>query len=105
MNHNQNSKKDLKDKGETPAVIVNGVQINETTTLPLPTEEEWRQATSEDHDLGYIKMILSCTEETPIETKEPRKKGYVEPFQQGHMELDNGLIYYYDTRAQPILYN
>ena len=54
---------------KTTTVMVHAGQINETTTLPLPTEEEWRQATSEDHDLVYIKRVLSGPEETPIEPK------------------------------------
>ena len=33
----------------------------------------------------------------PAETKESRKKGHVKLFQQDHMELENGLILYYDT--------
>ena len=32
--------------------MVQAVKINETETLCLPTEEEWRQVKSEDHDLG-----------------------------------------------------
>ena len=46
-----------KDKNETPTVMAHMEQINEITTIPLPTEKEWKQATSEDHDLGYIKRI------------------------------------------------
>ena len=56
----------LKDKDETPIVMVHAVNINETKTLCLPIEEEWRQATSEDHDLGFIKSILSVLEEAHI---------------------------------------
>ena len=36
---------------ETPTVMVNAGQIIKTTTLPLPTEEEWRKATPDDHDI------------------------------------------------------
>ena len=49
--------------------MVHAVQINKTKTLPLPTEEEWKQATQEDHDLRYIKRILSSPEDTPTEPK------------------------------------
>ena len=49
--------------------MVNAVQINETTTLCLTTEEEWGQATSEDHDIRYIKNILSVPEQTTIDPK------------------------------------
>ena len=59
----------LKDNNETSTVMVHADQINKTTTLHLPTEEEWMQATSEDHDLGYIKRVLSSPEDTPIDPK------------------------------------
>ena len=49
--------------------MVHVVHINEIAALPLPTEEEWRQATSEDHDLRYIKKTLFSPEETPIDPK------------------------------------
>ena len=44
----------LKDNNETTTVMVHVDQINKNITLPLPTEEERRQPTSEDHDLEYI---------------------------------------------------
>ena len=49
--------------------MVHAGKLNETTTLPLPTYEEWILVTSEDHNLGYIKRILSSPEETPIDPK------------------------------------
>ena len=69
MNQGKTSKKHMKYKGETPTVMVYEGQINKIKTLPVPTEEQWRQATSEDHDLGYIKRILCSPEETPIDSK------------------------------------
>ena len=89
------SNKNTKDKGETPTVIVYDGQINETATILLPTEEEWSQNTAEDHDLKYIKRILSGLEETPVDPKELSKKGYVKPFQKGCLEMENGLLFYY----------
>ena len=43
--------------------------INKTTTLCIPTEEGWGQATADYHDLRYIDIILSVPEETPIDPK------------------------------------
>ena len=54
MHHKQTSKKHLKDKCEILAVMVHVVQINKTITLPIPIEEECRQAALEHYDLGYI---------------------------------------------------
>ena len=45
----------LKNSNETPTVMLHTGHINETKTLPLHAEEELRQATSEDHYIGYIK--------------------------------------------------
>ena len=97
MHHGHIETQQLKDKNEKPTLRVHAGQINETTTLPLPTEEEWRKATSDNHDLIYIERILSIPEEKPIEPKELRNKGYVKYFQQGLLYLDNGLISYYET--------
>ena len=36
----------LRDNNNTPTVMVHTGQNNKTTTLPLPNEEEFRQATS-----------------------------------------------------------
>ena len=69
MHQGQNATKNLRDKGETPTGMVHALHINKTTTLPLSTEEERRKAISEDHDIGYIKRILSSPEEKTIDTK------------------------------------
>ena len=42
----------MKDNNYTPTVVVHAGHINETPTLPIPTKEEWRQDTPEDHDIG-----------------------------------------------------
>ena len=65
----QTARQQLKDKDETPTVMVHAGYINKTTTLFLPTEYEWMQATSEDNDLVYINNILFGTKETLIEPK------------------------------------
>ena len=44
-------------RGETPTLMVYSGQINETTTLCLPKEEQWSQFTEEDHDFRYIKIV------------------------------------------------
>ena len=83
----------LKDKNETPTVMLHMGQINKTKKPFLPTEEECSQATSEDHDIGYTKNVLSCMEETLVNPNDLSNKCYVKPFQQGNMELHNGFIY------------
>ena len=69
MKYGQTAKKQLKNKGEITTGTVHAGQINKTITLTIPTEEEWRQATSYDHDIGYIRSILSIPQETSIDPK------------------------------------
>ena len=87
----------MKDKGDIIAVMVHLLQIKKSTTLPLHTDEDWRKFTSEDHDLGYIKSIISIPDETTINPKELRNSANVKPFQHGRLEMENYLISYYDT--------
>ena len=47
--------------------------------------------------LVTLRGFLYIPEDTSIEPKEFINKGCVKPFQKGHLELDNGLISYYDT--------
>ena len=69
MHHKHTAIKQLKYKGEEPIVMVHAGQINKITTLALPTEEDWMQATSKYCNLVYIKRSLYSPEETPIEPK------------------------------------
>ena len=48
--------------------MVHAININKTTTLHIPTEEEWRKAKSEYHD-RYIKRVLSGPEKTDNDPK------------------------------------
>ena len=97
MNQENIETQQTKDNNETPTVMVHAGNINKTKTLPLPNEEEWRQSKLEDNDLGQIKKILSSPEEKPIDPKELINQGYVKPFQQGRLDLENLLISYYDN--------
>ena len=51
-------KNKLKDKGETPTVMVHVGNINENKTLYLPAEDERRKVTAEDNDIICIKRIF-----------------------------------------------
>ena len=62
MHLGQTAAKQKNNKGVKNIVMVYAGHTNETTTLFLPTEEECGRTTSEDHDLGYIKSILSGPE-------------------------------------------
>ena len=57
IHHKQTATKQLKYNGEISTGTMYAVHINETTTLPLPTEQEWSKDTSDDHDIGCIKRI------------------------------------------------
>ena len=58
MYQGQTAIQQLTDNDETTTLMVHTGNINETTTLCIPKEEEWRQSTSEDNDIGYIEYFI-----------------------------------------------
>ena len=48
----------FKNKVKKPMIMVHVRNINKSTALCLPTEEEWGQATEEYHNLNYINNTL-----------------------------------------------
>ena len=76
MHQGMTTTKELKDEDKKTTIVVHTGKFNKTTTLCLPTEEEWRQAISEDLYLCYIKRISYGMEETHIDPKEVSNKGY-----------------------------
>ena len=48
IHHKHTATNQMKDQGDILTGILHAGQINKTTTLPIITEEEWRQDTSED---------------------------------------------------------
>ena len=93
MHQCQTTRKQLKYKGETTTAMVLVVNINDTTTLCISKVEERRQATLEDHDIRYIKSILSGLDKTPVDTKELINKGYIKHFHKEILYLDNWFIF------------
>ncbi len=70
-------------------------EVNELTTVPLPTEERWREETANDPDLATIATALTTGEE--LDEVAIMEKRYLEPFGKGQLSLEDGVIYFYDV--------
>jgi hypothetical protein len=67
--------------------------IDETSVLPLPTEQQWRNATAHDFDLNAIACALRNS--TPLRRADLRAKGYFHPFVEKQLVVENGIAYNY----------
>ena len=72
-----------------PAVV-----LDPATTLPLPTEDQWRQATAQDADLQLV--IAALQPQGHLNRADLVEKGYHTAWKAGQLELDNGILYHYD---------
>jgi hypothetical protein len=67
--------------------------IDKTSVLPLPTEQQWRDATAHDFDLNAISCALRNS--TPLRRADLRAKGYFHPFAEKQLVVENGIVYNY----------
>jgi hypothetical protein len=74
------------------------VVLDQATTIPLPTDEDWRQAINEDHDLSLIVAALqdgllgSLTKAGLVE------KPYFDEWRKERLAVEDGIIYRYEVR-------
>ena len=87
----------LPDQGfVTPASLANvyAYVMDDATTLPLPTTDEWKTATAEDPDLQQV--ILALRNRVPVRLAALSEKAYATAMASNLLELDDDLIYYYE---------
>ena len=76
-------------------VAITPAELNEVTTLPIPTLEKWQTSSNNDHDISLVMKALRT--EVELDTTEIREKRYSEGWRQGQFEVDNGILYKYET--------
>ena len=69
--------------------------IDNHSLIPLPNHQAWAQAIQDDPDLSRIYRAMKQQARYPhrADLKEPI---LLEALQQGQLELDNDILYYYD---------
>ena len=65
-----------------------------STALPLPSVQQWKDATTSDHDLGRILQALQGQRQ--LRQSDLSDKGYWEPYQLGCFEEEDGQIFCYE---------
>ncbi len=74
------------------------VVLNQATTIPLPTDEDWRQATEEDHDLSRLVQALQAGPLGSLTKAELVEKAYFDEWKQERLVVEDGIIYRYEVR-------
>jgi hypothetical protein len=73
------------------------VVLNQATTIPLPTDEEWRQAVAKDHDPSRIVQALKDGPLNSLIKAELVEKAYFEEWKQERLVVDDGIVYRYEV--------
>jgi hypothetical protein len=71
------------------------IALNEATTYPLPTEDDWRDATSADHDLAHLATVLLA--KGTLTKAELTEKAYYEEWKGDRLKVGHGIIYRYEV--------
>ena len=80
-----------------PALQV-AVVLNQATTIPLPTAEDWRQAINEDHDLSRIVQTITAGPLGSLTKAELVEKAYFNEWKQERLIVEDGIVYRYEVR-------
>jgi hypothetical protein len=76
------------------------VVLNQATTIPLPTDEDWRQAVAKDHDLSQIAQALQDGPLNSLSKAELVEKAYFEEWKQERLVVDDGIVYRLQSSQQ-----
>ena len=68
--------------------------VNPLTTIALPSDEDWRVASTNDHDIGYILRTIAAGEK--LKQKDLRESKYFREWLLDGFEADNGILYRYE---------
>jgi hypothetical protein len=74
------------------ATFVN-VPRNDSSVIPLPTDQEWIEATIEDHDLC---ILVQANDLTSVPTHLFLDKIYAELIRKNQLEEEKGIIFYFE---------
>jgi hypothetical protein len=78
-------------QGKVPVLVSDPTPAS---VLPLPTHQQWKDATTADHDLAVICQALQRGQ--PLQLADLSDKRYFEPFQAGQFDLEEGILYCYE---------
>jgi hypothetical protein len=77
------------------------ITLNEATAYPLPTEEDWSEATAADHDLAILDNALANA--VPVAKAELTETAYYDEWKGNRLELDHGIIYRYEITQRTLI--
>jgi hypothetical protein len=80
------------------------VTLNKATTYPLPTTEDWQEASTADHDLAVLIRVLTQGEAGKLEKARLTEKSYYDEWAGGRLETENNIVYCYEVKRRPSLH-
>ncbi len=70
-------------------------EVNPAITLPLPTENEWKEAVALDHDCQVlIRHLQAKSDKIPVGELHDRR--YADAYDKDRLSYENGILYHFD---------
>jgi hypothetical protein len=82
------------DEQEPVGTAQPAIALDPDTTIPLPTDDDWRNAIQADPDTRRIYRAIRHN--LPLHRHQLIDKVYHDLFYDNHFEISNGILYYYD---------
>jgi hypothetical protein len=82
----------------TISALEAAVILNPTTTIPLPKDNDWKQAIQEDHDLSRIVQAIKDRPLGSLTKAEVVDKAYFEEWKQEALMVEDSIVYRYKIR-------
>ena len=76
--------------------VVTAYELNRWTTIPLPTQQQWKEETLVDHDLAILLQALRLTQ--ILDKAALLDKRYHQEWRDNRLEEEEGIIYRYETQ-------
>ena len=82
----------------TISALQAAILLNPTTTIPLPMDNDWKQAVQNDHNLSRIIQAIKDGPMGTLTKAELVEKAYFEEWKQERLMVEDGIVYRYKIR-------
>ena len=87
----------------TPEVVTTAFSgaVNPLTTIALPTDDAWREASAEDNDANLI--INALANGSTVAKKDLSEKRYFTEWKKGSFDTENGILFFHEEGRQAMV--
>jgi Integrase zinc binding domain len=74
--------------------------LNRWTTIPIPTDDTWREEFASDPDMAYMMQQIAREHKVKYAALLEGNKSYFKQWTDGKLEVENGILYQWEEPAR-----